>query len=289
MKDFGYQKVLTLEDAFYLLDQYQERAGILAGGTDLLVKIRGHVLGPDFLIDIKGIPGLDEIRYDPAAGLRLGTLVSIRALETSSLIKEKYGGISLAAGSLGSFQVRTRATLGGNLCNASPAADMAPCLVSLGARVKIVGKKEDRLIPLEEFFIGPGKTRLRPGEIVTAIEVTNSLALTTCVYIKHSIRKAMDLAIVGVAVALSADSAKRKCEEVRIALGAVGPVPLRAKKAESRLRGQKLDKISIAEASRIASEEVQPISDVRASAGYRREMVRIITERALHQARGALP
>jgi len=254
-----------------------------------LVKIRGHILSPNFLIDIKGIPGLDEIRYDPAVGLRLGALVSIRALETSSLIKEKYGGISLAAGSLGSFQVRTRATLGGNLCNGSPAADMAPCLVSLGARVKIVGKKEDRLIPLEEFFISPGKTRLRPDEILTAIEVSNPLALTSCVYIKHSIRKAMDLAIVGVAVALSADSAKRKCEEVRIALGAVGPVPLRAKNAESRLRGQKLDKISIAEASQIASEEVRPISDLRASAGYRREMVRIITERALHQARGALP
>lgn len=289
MKDFGYQKVLTLKDAVYLLDQYQERAGILAGGTDLLVKIRGHILNPDLLIDIKGITGLDEIRYDPAAGLSLGTLVSIRALETSTLIKEKYRGISLAAGSLGSLQARTRATLGGNLCNASPAADMAPCLLTLGARVKIVGKKEDRLVPLEEFFIGPGKTLLRPGEIVTAIEVSNPLALTTCVYIKHSIRKAMDLAIVGVAAALSVDSAKGKCEEVGIALGAAGPIPLRAKKAESRLRGQKLSKISIAEASRIASEEVQPISDVRASANYRREMVRVITERALHQAWGALP
>jgi carbon-monoxide dehydrogenase medium subunit len=288
MKSFGYQKVFILEEAFRLLDQYQDKARILAGGTDLLVKIRHSILSPEILIDIKEIPGLDEIRYDPAAGLQIGALASIHSLETSPVIKEKYGVISQAAGSLGSFQIRARATLGGNLCNVSPHGDMAPCLISLGARVKIAGKKEDRLVPLEEFFIGPGITDLRPGEILAAVQLPIPLPFTGCIYIKHSIRRAMDLAVVGVAVALSADSEKVKCQEVKIALGAVGPIPLRAKRAESRLWGQKLDEFSISEASRIASEEVQPISDIRASSEYRREMVRVITERALKQAQGAL-
>ena len=288
MKSFGYQKVFTLEEAFRLLDQYPDKARILAGGTDLLVKIRHSILSPELLIDIKEIPGLDEIRYDPAAGLQIGALASIHRLETSAVIKEKYGVIAQAAGSLASLQVRTRATLGGNLCNVSPHGDMAPCLLSLGAKVKIAGKKEDRLVPLEEFFVGPGITDLRPGEILAAVQLPLPLPFTGCTYIKHTIRKAMDLAVVGVAVALSADSERVKCREVKIALGAVGPIPLRAKRAENRLRGQKLDDFSISEVSRIASEEVQPISDIRASGEYRREMVRVITERALKQAQGAL-
>lgn len=288
MQSFGYQKVFTLEEAFRLLGQYPDKAMVLAGGTDLLVKIRHSTLSPELLIDIKEIPGLDEIRYDPALGLQIGALASIHRLETSAVIKEKYGVIAQAAGSLAALQVRTRATLGGNLCNVSPHGDMAPCLLSLGARVKIAGKKEDRLIPLEEFFVGPGITDLRPGEILVAVQLPLPLPFTGCTYIKHSIRRAMDPAVVAVAVALSADSERVECREVKIALGAVGPIPLRAKRAENRLRGQKLDNFSISEVSRIASEEVQPVSDIRASGEYRREMVRVITERALKQAQGAL-
>jgi carbon-monoxide dehydrogenase medium subunit len=288
MKNFGYQKVFTMEEAFRLLEQYPDKARILAGGTDLLVKVRQNILSPELLIDIKEIPGLDEIRYNTTAGLQIGALTSIRKLETSPVIKENFGIITEAAASLASFQVRTRATLGGNLCKLSPHGDMAPCLMSLGARVKIAGKKEDRLVPLENFFVGPGKTELRSNEILAAVQVPIPLPFTACIYIKHSIRKSMDLAVVSVAVALSTDSKKVKCQEVKIVLGAVDFIPLRAKRAESGLRGQKLDEFSISEASRIASEEIRPISDIRGSGEYRKEILRVITERALKHAQGPL-
>src|SRR4030042_5568551 len=166
MKNFEYRKVSTLEEAFYLLAKHQERASILAGGTGLLVKMRHKILAPELLIDLKGIPGLDEIRFDSAYGLRLGALTTIRALEASPLVKEKFGIIAQSASFLGSYQIRTRATLGGNLGNASPAADMVPGLISLAAKDKIDGRNGERLIPLDELFAGPGKTRLQCGEIL---------------------------------------------------------------------------------------------------------------------------
>ena len=283
MKNFEYRKVSTLEEAFHLLARHQERARILAGGTDLLVKMRHKILAPELLIDLKGIPGLAEIRFDSANGLRLGALVSIHALETSPLVKEKFGIIAQSASSLGSYQIRTRATLGGNLGNASPAADMVPGLISLTAKAKIAGRNGERLIPLEELFAGPGKTRLQCGEILTEVQIPTPPAATGFHYAKHSIRKAMDLAVVGVAVALSIIPGKDLCSEAKIALGAVSPIPMRASKAEDFLRGQKVDEISISRAAFLAAEEARPVSDIRASSEYRKEMVRVLTQRTLHQ------
>jgi carbon-monoxide dehydrogenase medium subunit len=284
MKDFEYQIVSMAEEAFHLLEMHGKRACILAGGTDLLVKMHHKILNPEFLIDLKGISGLDGIRYEPATGLRLGALTSIHSLETSPVIKEKFGIISQAASSLGSYQIRCRATLGGNLCNASPAADMIPGLISLGAIAKISCRSGDRLLPLEDFFAGPGRTNLHPGEILIEVQVPNPPSPTGFHYTKHSIRKAMDLAVVGVAVALSPTPGTDRCSEARIGLGAVGPIPMRASRAEDYLRGQKLEEKIIAEAALLTSEEIQPISDIRASAEYRREMVRVLTRRTLKQA-----
>lgn len=285
MNDFDYKKVFTLPEAFLLMEQYREKAGILAGGTDLLVKMRTRPGRPEILIDLKGIPDFDEIRFDPANGLHLGALTPIHSLETSSLIREKFGVISQAAGFLGSFQIRTRATLGGNLCTASPAGDMAPCLITLGAKARIAGSKGEREVLLEDFFLGPGKTILQSGELLVGIEVPCPPAFSAFRYAKHSIRKALDMAIVGVAVGLSFEARKERCREVRIALGAVGPVPLRVRGAEARIRGREVDEETIAAASRLASEEIQPISDIRASGEYRREMVRVLIQRALREAR----
>lgn len=284
MKNFEYQKVFTLEEAFHLLEKHGQRARILAGGTDLLVKMRQKVLDPEILIDLKGVPGLGEIQYKPATGLHVGSLTFIHSLETSSVIKEKFGMISQAASSLGSYQVRCRATLGGNLCNASPAADMIPGLISLGAKAKISSRSGDRLLLLEEFFAGPGRTNLRPGEILIEVQVPNPPGPMGFHYTKHSIRKAMDLAVVGVAVTLFPTPGKDRCSEARIGLGAVGPIPMRASRAEKYLRGQKPEEEIIAQAARLTSEEAQPISDIRASGEYRREMVRVLTDRALKQA-----
>ena len=281
MKNFEYQKASTLEEVFHLLKTHGRGASILAGGTDLLVKMRHEILDPKILIDLKGVPGLDEIRYEASTGLRLGALTSIHSLETSPLVKEKFGVISQAASSLGSYQVRCRATLGGNLCNASPAADMIPALISLGAKAKLSCKDGDRLLPLEDFFAGPGRNSLCPGEILIDVQVPNPPAPTGFHYTKHSIRKAMDLAVVGVAVALSLNPGKDLCSEAKIALGAVGPIPLRALRAEKILRGEKLEEKIVAQAALLSSEEAQPITDIRASSEYRREMIRVLTYRAL--------
>jgi carbon-monoxide dehydrogenase medium subunit len=284
MKSFEYRKVSSLDEAFRLLRESGEGARLLAGGTDLFIKMRNQALPPKILLDLKGIPGMDQISYDPAHGLRIGALASIHRLETSRLLREKFGIISQAAASLGSYQIRTRATLGGNICNASPAADMIPGLISLGATVKIASSGGERFLPLEQLFAAPGKTDLRAGEILTEVWVAPLPGPTGFHYAKHGIRKAMDLAVVGVAVALSSNSSRDRCEKGKIALGAVGPVPMRATKAEDCLQGRNLDEELISRSALLASEQSQPVNDIRATAEYRREMVRVITGRALRQA-----
>ena len=234
MKSFEYRKVSTLGEAFRLFQEYGEGAKILAGGTDLFIQMRDRTLQPEILVDLKGIPGMDQVSYDPASGLRIGTLTSIHRLETSPLLQEKFGVIAQAASSLGSYPIRWRATIGGNLCNASPAADMIPGLISLGAKVRIAGAGGERSMAVEDFFAGPGRSNLRPGEILAEVQIPTPSSPTGCCYLKHSVRKAMDLAVVGVAVAFSFDPGLRKCQEVKIALGAVGPVPFRAICREKR-------------------------------------------------------
>jgi carbon-monoxide dehydrogenase medium subunit len=280
MTPFDYRKASTLGETFSLLDEYGSRAGILAGGTDLMIKIRNRSVHPELLIDLKGVAGLEEIRYDAAIGLRIGALVSIHRLETSPHVRDKFGGIAQAAASLGSYQVRCRATLGGNICNASPAADMVPSLMTLGARVRIAGEKGERSLPLEEFFVAPGRTRLQAGEILLEVQIPPAGPVVSR-YVKHGIRNAMDLAVVGVAVSLCPSPEKGRCAEARIALGAAGPVPARAPRAEDLLRGAKLDEKIILRAAELAADGIRPITDIRASAEYRREMVQVLTRRVL--------
>jgi len=284
MKNFIYKKVFTLEEAYALLSQYQDKGKILAGGTDLLVKMKQKQLQPEVLIDIKGIQGMDFISHDQKDGLLIGSLTSIRNIELSNVVQEKCNVISESASHLGSVQIRNLATLGGNLCNASPSAEMAPCLISLGAKVRIVGKEGERWGLLEEFFKGPGETILRSDELLAYVQVPNILPRTGYVYMKHSMRKAMDLAIVSVAVALTLDASKEKCEETKIVLGAVAPIPMRTRGAEDRLRGQKVDEKAIEEASRLASEESRPITDMRSSAEYRREMIKVLIAKSIKKA-----
>ncbi len=284
MKNFIYKKLPTLEEVCSLLSQDPAKTKILAGGTELLVKMKSKLLEPEIIIDLKGISGLDEIGYDQNEGLTIGPLATFQSLETSKIIQEKFGVISETAGQFGSTQIRNLATLGGHLCNASPASDMAPCLISLGATIEIMGSEGKRWVPLEEFFTGPGKTVLKKGEILTSVQVPNIPEKTGCVYMKHSLRKAMDMAIVGVATAITLDKGKERIEEIKIVLGAVSPIPMRAQKAEDRLRGKRIDKVSIEEASRLASEEARPITDLHGSAEYRKEMVRVITKKSIRQA-----
>jgi carbon-monoxide dehydrogenase medium subunit len=284
MRNFIYKKACILEEACKFLAQYREKAKILAGGTDLIVKMKQNLVHPEVLVDIKGISGFDGIKYDLKEGLTIGTLTSIRSIEMSSLIREKFPVIWQSAELLGSVQTRNRATIGGNLCNASPSAEMAPCLMVLNAKARIVGNGTERDVLLRNFFIGPGTTVLSSHEILLDIRIPNIGRRTGCKYIKHSIRSAMDLAIASVAVALILDERNQRCKEIRIVLGGVAPFPMWARETENRLRGQIIDECFFEEASRLVSEEIRPIADFRASAEYRKEIVKVITEKAIRQA-----
>jgi len=269
MRRFEYFEPDTLGEAVALLARYEGRAQALAGGTDLLVELKEQLRRADCVVNIKRIPGLGGLSFDPRTGLRIGALATAREVETSPEVLQHYASLAQAARELGSIQVRNRATIVGNICRASPSADTLPPLIADGA----ILKTSARSVPLETFFTGPGKTLLKPGELVTAIELPAPGPRTGKAYLKHGRRKAMELATVGVAVSVSPESA-------RIVLGAVAPTPIRATRAEQVFLKSK----NVAEAAEAAMIEAQPISNVRASAEYRREMVRVLTRRAIEQA-----
>ncbi len=277
MRRFEYFEPATLGEASALLARYQGRAQPLAGGTDLLVELKEQLRRADCVVNIKKIPGIEGLSFDPRQGLRIGALATAREIEVSPIAIQHYSSLVQAARELGSIQVRNRATIVGNVCRASPSADTLPPLIADGAVVHIARGNATRQVLLEEFFTGPGKTVLKPDELVTEIVVPAPAPRTGKAYIKHGRRKAMELATVGVAVTLSE-------KDVRIVLGAVAPTPIRARRAEELLRGKTLTAELIEKAAIAAASEARPISNVRASAGYRREMVGVLTRRAIRMA-----
>jgi CO/xanthine dehydrogenase FAD-binding subunit len=280
---FEYLTPKTIAEALSLLSQYKERAKVIAGGTDAVPQLkRREIKVPQYIIDLKGIPGLDYIKYDEVGGLALGALATIHAVETSSIIQEKFSILFQAAQSMASPQVRNRGTIVGNICNAVPSADTATALLTLEARLKLISQQGERMINVEEFFTGPNRTVLAAEEILREIQIPGLPPHAKGIYLKLTPRRAMDLAIVGVAVVVIPKDGL--CNDIRIALGAVAPTPIRAKRAESILKGQKFDDKAIEKAAQTAAEESKPIDDHRASAEYRREMVKILTRRAINQA-----
>lgn len=282
MRPFDFSAPGTLDEAVALLRRFGARASLFAGGTDLLVEIREQIRQPEHLIDLKRIPGLQTLAFDAGRGLEIGALVKVRDIETSTIVQRHHRGLAQAARELGSIQVRNRATLAGNVCRASPSADTLPPLVADGAVVHMHGPQGARAVPAESFFTGPGKTVLAPEEIVTRFTLPAPAANTGRAYLKHGRRKAMELATVGVAVSLVRQG--DKVEDVRIVLGAVAPTPMRARAAEALLEGHVPDAPRLDAAAAAAMAEARPISDVRASAGYRRRMVGVLVRRALVQA-----
>jgi CO/xanthine dehydrogenase FAD-binding subunit len=278
---FEYFAPKTIEEACSLLAKYKGEARVLAGGTDLLVQMKNREVTPRYLINIKDIPDLDYIRYDDKEGLRIGALTPIEALKTSTLIRRRFGILSQAAAVLGTVQIRNRGTIAGNLCNASPAAETAPALITLAAKARIVGVAGERAVALEDFFVGPGQTVLQTGEIVTEIQVPNVPPRSGGAYLKHSIKR-MDIAIVGVGVVITLNG--EVCNDIKIALGAVASTPIRAKKAEEIIRGQGLDSELMERAAQTASEESRPIDDIHSYAQYRKQMVKVLAKEAMKQA-----
>lgn len=270
--------------------QLEKGAGayFLAGGTDLVIAIKEKGLNPACVIDLKRIPSLSGIRQEIDGGIRIGALTTMREVETSALIRRRYPFVSQSAAEVGSVQIRNRATVGGNVANATPSADLVPALLVLDANVRIFGVEGERPVPLDQFFLGPGKTILQRGDVLTELLIPPSPASLRGEYIKFSPREMMDLAYIGVAVAIALDH-EQQCMHARIALGAVSPTPLRARKAEESLLNQVLTGELAERAGEIASEECRPISDVRSSAEYRREMVRVNTKRALLNSASGRP
>ena len=280
---FEYLRPSTIDEALSLLSQYRGRAKVIAGGTDILPKLkRREIKAPEYIIDLKGIPDLDYVRYDEVGGLSLGPLATIHAVEASPIVQDKFGVLYQAAESMASTQVRNRGTIAGNICNAVPSADTAPALLTLEADVKLASQMGERVVKIEEFFTGPNETVLTDKEILREIHVPNLPAQSRGVYLKLTPRRSMDLALVGVAAVLVAKDGI--CDDIRIALGAVAPTPMRARQAEEILRGQKLSDEVIARAAQIAGGECHPISDHRASQEYRCQMVEVLTKRAIRQA-----
>lgn len=280
---FDYADPATLAEASALLARHGAGAVAMAGGTDLLVEIKEQLRAPRLVVDLKRIPGLTALQVDADGALRFGALVTARRLETDARVRERWPGLHQAVMELGSIQVRHRATVVGNICRASPSADTLPPLLADGARLHLQGPRGAREVKMEEFFTGPGRTTLAPGEIVLQVRVPAPAPRSGRAYLKHGRRKAMELATVGVAATLELDGAGR-IAAARIALGAVAPTPLRAHEAEASLIGALPGEPTFARAAALAMAASRPISNVRASAAYRREMVGVLTRRALAAA-----
>ena len=278
---FEYLQPKTLEEACSLLAAHAQEVSPLAGGTDLFVKMKQRRLVPRYVVNLKSIPGMDYITYDENEGLRIGALATIQSLKNSVAVKRHCSILAQAAGVESSVQIRNVATLGGNIANASPAADAPLALVTLGASALIVRSGGQRKVLLEDFFTGPGKTVLQPGEIIREIRVASLPPRTGGAYLKHAVRRT-DIAIVSCAVVLTL--VDDLCNDASIGLGSVGPTAFRARKAEGLLKGKKItDEIADA-AAQAAVDESRPIDDIRGYAEYRTTTVLAITRQAIMQA-----
>ncbi|MBI2180804.1 MAG: xanthine dehydrogenase family protein subunit M [Deltaproteobacteria bacterium] len=282
MKSFDYFAPQSLGDATALLRRYGTKARLLAGGTDLFLRMERRVVEPGVVVDLKKVRALQGIKAS-AKGLTIRATTLMDEIVSSHLIQRRYRIVADAAAAVGSIQTRNRATLGGNLCNASPAADTAPPLIALGARARIAGSRREREISLEDFFLAPGKTCLQSDELLKEIFIPSPAGKAGSSF-QRCTRTAMDIALVNCAVFLSLVPKRGLISDIRIALGAVAPTPVRARPAEDVLRGKNPDRGAIEEAAVVATASASPIDDVRSSASYRREMVRVLTRRAIEAA-----
>ncbi len=286
LKEFEYFEPLTLEEALSITAKHRDGCKILAGGTDLMVLMMRRRITPSRVVNISGIRSLDFINYDKKSGLRLGALTSLRSIQKSATIRENFPLLFDATRVLGSVQIRNMATIGGNLCNASPAADTAPPLLALDAHVVIASQHDRREIPLESFFLGPGKTVLQPGEILTEVDVETMPFRTKTAFVKLG-RTPTDISKVSAGVLLQSDDGV--CRQVRIALGAVAPSPIRAKKAEELLKDRKINDELIEKVAKQASDEAKPIDDIRSTARWRKEAIKYLVGSILRRTSGRAP
>jgi carbon-monoxide dehydrogenase medium subunit len=277
LRTFEFFAPAMVEEAIALLDHPDTRA--LAGGTDLIVQMRERRREVGRVVDLKRIPEFVDLVEEPGGGVRIGAAMNVTAMARNEAMA-RYPSLLDAARMIGSYQIQNRAGIGGNICNAAPSADAVPALMCLGARAAIAGPSGRRDAAIETLFAGPGKTTMAPQELLVSVNLPPPPPRSAGAYLRFTPRREMDIAITGVGTWLRLAEDGR-IAEARIALAAVAPTPLRAEGAESRLAGEHPSTKLLAEAGILAAREARPISDTRGSADYRRELVKLLTSRAL--------
>jgi len=281
LKGFEYFEPSTIAEATRLLSTYQPKAKVIAAGVDLISRMRHRKIEPQYVVSLTNIPGLTDIENDEKS-LKFGSMTTLMSLELLLKGDQTYAALYEAIHNLSSVQVKNTATLVGNLCVATPASDMASALCALNAKLKIAGTSGERIVPIDEFYLDVGKTVLKPDEIVTQVIVPRPGAHSGNAFF-NLLRVKCDVAKINVSASLTLD--QDRCKDIRIALGAVAPTIVRAKKAEEQLlQANPFDGKAIAEAAQTASTEVKPITDLRSTAEYRQEMVKVLVKRALEKA-----
>jgi carbon-monoxide dehydrogenase medium subunit len=282
---FDYFEPTSLDEASGLLREGKGARRPLAGGTDIVIQLRRRVARTEGLVNLKRIPELSGWTCEPGRGLRLGACTPMRDLETSAAVGERFPSIREALQVVGSLQLRNIASVGGNMCNASPSADTAPPLMALGAAASLWSDESRReTVSVENFFEGPGASVLGAGGLLLAVEVPEPEPLTGDAFERFTPRSAMDIAIASAAAAVTLDAAGQRVRAVRIALGAVAPTPIRALRAEDLVREKEPMPKLLEWAGAAAMEECRPIDDIRGTAAYRKELIRILVQRVLRQA-----
>jgi carbon-monoxide dehydrogenase medium subunit len=296
LHEIHYEVPTTVAQAVTILKQHGEKARALCGGTDLLIQLRagvpfGHseefrtaalLKRPEFIVDLKQIKELRQIKFDAKKGARLGAAVSCIEVHESEVMRKHYPGLTEAAHLIGSLQIQNRASVGGNLCNGSPAADSTPALIALGAKARISDGKDVREVAVEEFILSPGRTVLKPGEILIEFAIPAPKPHSSDSYLRFIPRNEMDIAVVGVGTSLTLDGEVVKA--ARIALGAVGPTPIFATKASESLVGKTLDNAAIEAAAQLAQEAATPIDDMRGTVEFRKHVTGVLTRRTIQIA-----
>ena len=290
MKPFSYVAPYTLEEAYGVLAQADSPGKVRAivGGTDLIEQVKSSRRTPSIVLDIKRIPEMNRLNWLPEDGLHLGAAVSCTDTAAFTAVKENYPALQEACLLVGSIQIQNRASVAGNICNSAPSADAVPGLIVHNARVVIVGPRGRREVALDDFFTGPGQNVLAPDEVLLETVVPTPPLNSSSHYLRFIPRNEMDIAVAGVASLVALEPGTRKCSHVRISLASVAPTPVRARAAEGVLEGKDVTASLIEEAGKRAVEAASPITDVRGSVEYRKELVSVLTRRTLKACMASL-
>lgn len=284
MHAFDYVAAQSVEQVVSLLGLHGKQARILNGGTDLIVQLRGDARQASLLVDIKPIPEVNQLFYDPVRGLSIGSAVSCWKLCSHPAVIDHYPGLVEAASLIGGVQIQNRATVGGNLCNASPAGDSIPALIVHQAVCVIAGPQGRRELPIEQFCQAPGQTALQPGEFLVALHLPPPSLSFGAAYLRFTPRSEMDIAVAGAGAAVVLQADGKRFASARIAVGAVAPTPLLVPEAGECLKGQPVSAEALLQAARLAQQAARPITDLRGTSAQRKRLCQVLVRRALERA-----